>query len=206
MSIENEINELRERINYHNYRYYILDEPEISDAEYDRLFRRLQELELQHPELVTADSPTQRVGAKPLTEFASVVHTLPMLSLDNAFSEGEVREFDARIKRLLETVEDVEYIAEPKLDGLAVELIYENGLFTVGSTRGDGITGEDITMNLRTIDSVPLRLYAGNRSAPTRLEVRAEVILGNKEFISLNEQRQKAGEPIFANPRNAAAG
>ncbi len=206
MFSQEDITQLREKLNYHNYRYHVLDDPEISDAEYDRLFRRLRELEAQHPELVTADSPTQRVGAKPLTEFNTITHTLPMLSLDNAFSDGEVHEFDARMKRLLNNSATIEYIAEPKLDGLAVELVYENGVFTVGSTRGDGITGENITQNLRTIKSIPLRLYSKNLSVPQRLEVRGEVILGNREFIRLNEQRQKNEEPIFANPRNAAAG
>ncbi|MFQ6116406.1 MAG: NAD-dependent DNA ligase LigA, partial [bacterium] len=206
MSIEEQMKKLRDEINYHNYRYYVLDEPEISDAEYDRLFRELQTLEAGHPELITPDSPTQRVGATPLEEFITVTHTVPMLSLDNAFDEGEVREFDDRIKRLLGTTKDIEYIAEPKLDGLAVELVYVNGVFNIGSTRGDGVTGEDITQNLRTIKSIPLRLFENDIKLPERLEVRGEVILRIKEFEQLNRQREKAGEPLFANPRNAAAG
>jgi len=206
MSIEDKINQLRQQINYHNYRYHILDDPEISDAEYDRLFRQLQELEAQHPHLVTTDSPTQRVGAQPLTEFASITHAVPMLSLDNVFEDGELREFNNRLQRLLNFSQQIEYIAEPKLDGLAVELVYENGVFTAGSTRGDGVVGEDITQNLKTIKSIPLRLLDKNIPLPERLEVRGEVILGIKEFEKLNRQRQQQGETLFANPRNAAAG
>ena len=206
MDIEVQIKKLREELNYHSYRYHVLDNPEISDAEYDRLFRQLQALEAEYPELITPDSPTQRVGATPLGAFTAITHTLPMLSLDNAFDEGEVREFDNRIKRLLNTTEKIEYIAEPKLDGLAVELVYVNGIFTTGSTRGDGLSGEDITQNLKTINSIPLRLLENEFAAPERLEVRGEVILGLTEFEELNEQRELAGEPLFANPRNAAAG
>ncbi len=200
------VQKLRDEINVHNYRYYILDDPEVSDAEYDRLMRELQTLEQQYPGLITPDSPTQRVGATPLAAFESVEHTLPMLSLDNAFSEVEIREFDARIRRLIPDVAEIEYMAETKFDGLAVELVYENGLFTVGSTRGDGIAGEDITQNLKTIKSVPLTLLKGEIPPPERLEIRGEVVIGIQEFRSLNHQREAAGEPTFANPRNAAAG
>lgn len=198
--------ELREQLNYHNHRYYVLDDPEISDADYDRLFRALQELETQFPEVFTPDSPTQRVGASPLSAFESVAHAQPMLSLDNAFDDGEIREFDERVKRFLNTTETIEYMAEPKLDGLAVELVYENGLFTLGSTRGDGERGENITLNLRTIKSIPLKLIPQKTAVPSRLDVRGEVILGIDSFRKLNEQREEAGEPLFANPRNAAAG
>ena len=200
------IESLREQLHYHNYRYYVLDEPEISDAEYDRLMHELQELERQHPELVTADSPTQRVGAPPLEAFETVTHTIPMLSLDNAMDEGELREFDDRVKRLLSTSNEIEYEAEPKLDGLAVELIYERGILTVGSTRGDGVTGENITQNLKTIKSIPLRLLSKQVAVPERLEVRGEAIMEIGAFERLNKQREQNGEPLFANPRNAAAG
>ena len=197
------IEELRELIRYHNYRYYVLDSPEISDAEYDRLFRELQELEEKFPEFVTPDSPTQRVGAQPAEEFGTVPHTIPMLSLDNAMDEEEVREFDERVKRFLGTDEDIEYVAEPKLDGLGVELVYERGRLVVGSTRGDGFVGEDVTQNLRTIRAVPLVLLG---DPPERLEVRGEVIMHIEDFRELNRRRAEEGEPLFANPRNAAAG
>src|SRR5919109_4861845 len=154
------IEPLRQQLHYHNYRYHVLDDPEITDAEYDQLMRRLQELEAAFPDLVTPDSPTQRVGAAPLEEFGTVLHSLPMLSLDNAFSAREVREFDGRIKRQLGRADPIEYVAEPKIDGLAVELVYEGGLLVQGSTRGDGVRGEDITQNLRTIRTLPLRLIA----------------------------------------------
>ncbi|MDL1878966.1 NAD-dependent DNA ligase LigA, partial [Cytophagia bacterium CHB2] len=152
---QTEILKLREQLNHHAYRYYVLDDPEITDAEYDRLFRKLQELEAKYPELVTPDSPTQRVGAAPLEEFETVTHTIPMVSLDNAFDDGEVRDFDQRLRKLLE-LDEIEYTVEPKLDGTAVELVYENGVLTIGSTRGDGYTGENITQNLKTIKSIPL--------------------------------------------------
>ena len=207
MSVKGQIEELRRVIQHHNYRYYVLDDPEISDAEYDRLMRQLETLEQQHPELITPDSPTQRVGAEPLKTFSSVVHTLPMLSLTNAMSKEEVRDFDERVKKFLKTESDIEYVAEPKLDGLAVELIYEYGKFVHGSTRGDGFTGEDITQNLRTIKSLPLILLKQARlPLPGRLEVRGEVIMRIRDFEKLNKRRQEAGEPLFANPRNAAAG
>ncbi len=202
-----EIEKLREEINYHNYRYYVLQSPVISDAEYDRLFRRLQAIEEHFPQLVTPDSPTQRIGARPLEEFGIVKHTIPMLSLNNAFTEEEVLEFDQRVKKLLGTTEDMEYAVEPKIDGLAVELIYVDGLFVQGATRGDGYTGEDVTQNLKTIRSIPLKLLS-HKSAPIprRLEVRGEVYLTIDGFKRLNKEREKRGEPLFANPRNAASG
>ena len=200
------IGALRKDLEYQNYRYYVLDDPVISDAEYDRLMRELEELEAQYPDLITPDSPTQRVGAKPLEEFSTVEHTVPMLSLANAMSAEEVAEFDKRVKKLLH-VSELEYVMEMKIDGLAVDLIYVDGLFTLGSTRGDGYTGEDITRNLRTIRSIPMRLMAGpDTPIPERLEVRGEVYMGKSEFEELNRNRAHAGEPLFANPRNAAAG
>ena len=200
-----EILKLREQLNHHSYRYYVLDDPEITDAEYDRLFRKLQALEEQHPELITPDSPTQRVGAAPVAEFVTVTHTIPMVSLDNAFDDGELRDFDQRLRKLLE-LDEIEYTVEPKLDGTAVELVYENGIFTVGSTRGDGYTGENITLNLKTIKSVPLRLREDKIKIPERLEVRGEVFYPVAAFKKLNEQRVQAGEPAFINPRNSASG
>jgi len=200
--------ELRELINYHNYRYYVLDDPEISDSEYDRLFNELKKIEEAFPALISPDSPTQRVGAKPLEKFGTVTHTIPMLSLDNVFSEEEALEFDLRVKRFLELAPTtaIEYTAEPKLDGLGVELVYENGVFTKGSTRGDGEKGEDVTQNLKTIKTVPLRLLSRGSTPPGRLEVRGEVIMHKKDFVRLNEQQEEQGEKTFANPRNAAAG
>ncbi|MBN2013247.1 NAD-dependent DNA ligase LigA [candidate division KSB1 bacterium] len=206
MSIEDKIQSLRNQLNYHAHRYYVLDDPEISDAEYDRLYYELLSLEQQHPHLVTPDSPTQRVGGAPLDVFNTISHSIPMLSLDNAFEDSDIIDFDARIKKLLETDADIEYVVEPKLDGLAVELVYVNGVFTVGSTRGDGVTGEVITQNLRTINSIPLRLFNNAHPIPVRLEVRGEVILDIPSFEKLNKQREQDGEPLFANPRNAAAG
>jgi len=198
---------LREQIRHHNYRYYVLDDPEITDAEYDALMRRLEALEREHPELRTPDSPTQRVGATPSEKFGIVVHRKPMLSLANAMSAGEMREFDARIKRMLRSEADLEYVAEVKLDGLAVKLIYEHGRLMVGSTRGDGANGEDVTANIRTIKSVPLTLIPqAHRGMPALFEVRGEVILPRRAFERLNAERVKNGEAPFANPRNAAAG
>ncbi|OGW07347.1 MAG: DNA ligase (NAD(+)) LigA [Nitrospinae bacterium RIFCSPLOWO2_02_39_17] len=201
-----EIEKLRDEINYHNYRYYILDSPVISDAEYDRLFKRLVETEERFPHLITPDSPTQRVGAEPLGEFKTIAHTIPMLSLNNANTPEDAREFDEKIKRFLNTKEDIEYVAEPKLDGLAIELVYADGIFTGGSTRGDGYTGEDVTLNLRTVKSIPLKLIGEKLPLLSRLEVRGEVFIPIKAFNNLNRDRGKKGEPLFANPRNAAAG
>jgi DNA ligase (NAD+) len=195
--------QLHEQLHEHNYRYYVLDAPVISDAEYDRLLRELQELESAWPELVTPDSPTQRVGAEPLKSFGEVRHEVRMLSLDNAFSDEELADFDRRVRERLD-VEVVDYAAEPKLDGLAVSLLYEHGVLTRAATRGDGVTGEDITANVRTIASVPLRL-AGN-DIPARLEVRGEVYLSHAGFERLNQQALAQGQKPFVNPRNAAAG
>ncbi len=196
---------LRQILHRANYQYHVLDQPEIADAEYDRLMRELSELEEAHPELVTADSPTQRVGAAPLSAFRPYTHRQPMLSLGNAFNDDELREFDARVKRHLglEADASVEYVTELKIDGLAISLTYENGVYKTGATRGDGVVGEDITANLRTVSSVPLRLHG---DVPEYLEVRGEVYLGHAEFARINAQREESGEPVFANPRNAAAG
>jgi DNA ligase (NAD+) len=206
--VREEVERLRREIERHNRLYYVQDAPEISDAEYDALFRRLQELEAAHPGLQSDDSPTRRVGAAPAERFRTVRHTLPMLSLSNAMSEEEVVEFDKRVKRALETEGPIAYVAEPKLDGVAVELVYEDGRLAVGSTRGDGTTGEDVTANLRTIRAVPLTLARerGAPPVPRRLEVRAEVIISKAGFQRLNAERAEEGEPLFANPRNAAAG
>ena len=200
-----EIARLRGEINRHNYRYYVLDSPEVPDAEYDRLLRRLEVLEAAFPDLVTPDSPTQRVGAHPVSSFGTIKHTIPMISLANAFNRDEATEFDARVKKILglEPDEKVDYVGEPKMDGLAVELVYEDGVFVRGSTRGDGETGEDVTQNLRTVRSIPLRLTKG---APRLLEARGEVFLPLDAFRKLNREREVRGEPKFANPRNAAAG
>ena len=197
-----EIERLRAMVELHNRLYYTLDSPEITDAEYDRLFRKLEELEVQFPNLVTPSSPTQRIGAKPLEAFGTIEHALPMLSLQNAVNEDEVRAFDARVMKVLETEVDIEYVVEPKMDGLAVELVYKDGELKYGSTRGDGYVGEDVTLNLRTIKSVPLKLAA----ALTRLDVRGEVFIPKKDFEELNSERIKEELEPFVNPRNAAAG
>ncbi len=196
---------LRERLHYHAHRYYSLDDPEISDAEYDALFAELKVLEHQHPEWIVPDSPTQRVGAQPLAAFSSVVHRVAMLSLDNIFSEQDLADFDRRIRERLQLPEsaDVGYVCEPKLDGLAMSLRYVQGSLVQAATRGDGQQGEDVTHNLRTLPTVPLRLQG---TVPDRLEVRGEVLMPKSVFLSLNEQAQARGEKIFANPRNAAAG
>ncbi len=203
-NISHTIESLRQRINDHNYRYYVLDDPRISDAEYDTLFAELQSLEKQHPEFITTDSPTQRVGAVPLKEFAEVQHDIPMLSLENAFTEEDVIAFNHRVQERLDRVQDIEYNCEPKLDGLAVSLRYEHGLLVRAATRGDGATGEDITENIRTIKMVPLRLQG--KEYPPILEVRGEVYMPKAGFIALNKKAEIKGEKIFANPRNAAAG
>lgn len=205
--IKEKAHTLKEKINFHNHRYYVLDSPEISDGEYDRLMRELQDIEAKHPDLISPDSPTQKVGAPPLESFGTLEHSLPMLSLQNAMNVDELREFDAKIKRSLETNFDIEYVAEPKMDGLAVELIYEEGSFKAGSTRGDGIRGEDVTLNLKTIKSIPLRLKESPfDELPERISVRGEVFLPLGAFGRLNRKREEEGEPLFANPRNAAAG
>ncbi len=202
MAITKKIQQLRVNINEHNYNYYVLDDPKISDSEYDRLMRELQELELNHPELITIDSPTQRVGAEPLSIFTEIIHTVPMLSLNNAFAEQEVHDFAKRLQENL-TTEIMEYVAEPKLDGLAISLRYENGILVTGATRGNGHQGENVTQNVKTIKNIPLCLRG---KYPTILEVRGEVFMPKAGFIKLNQQQEAKGAKIFANPRNAAAG
>ncbi|QVL44213.1 MAG: NAD-dependent DNA ligase LigA [Alcanivorax sp.] len=199
-----EIRTLRDQLNDWSHRYYVLDDPSVPDAEYDRAFRRLEELEAEHPDLVTSDSPTQRVGDRPLDAFDEVRHDVPMLSLGNAFDEQELRDFDQRVRERLDVDGPVAYVAEPKLDGLAVSLLYENGELVRGATRGDGETGEDITANVRTIRSVPLHLRGKN--PPARMEVRGEVVMPHEGFARLNKRQQEADQKTFANPRNAAAG
>ncbi len=201
------ISSLREQINEHNYRYYVLDDPNVPDAEYDRLMRELQALELSHPDLITADSPTQRVGAEPSGAFSEVTHEIPMLSLGNAFDDEEVTNFDRRVRERLDVesiANDIEYVAEPKLDGLAISLMYENGKLIRAATRGDGTRGEDVTSNIRTIKAIPLHLRGEN--LPPVLEVRGEIYMDKKGFQKLNQRQEKADEKVFANPRNAAAG
>lgn len=198
------VTRLRSEINEHNYRYYILDEPAIPDAEYDRLLRELQAIETQYPQLITSDSPTQRVGATPTRAFKEVKHDVPMLSLDNAFTEEELIAFERRIKDRLHSEATIEFACEPKLDGVAISLLYEEGVFVRGATRGDGYTGEDITSNIRTIPTVPLQLRG--KHFPKRLEVRGEVYMPKERFKKLNEQLRENGEKVFVNPRNAAAG
>lgn len=206
IAIQKQINYLRMQLNDHNYRYYVLDDPLISDSEYDQLFRELQKLETDNPNLITEDSPTRRVGAGPLSSFGSWTHRMPMLSLANAMNEDELAAFDTRVKKGLDTEKDLEYMAEPKLDGLAVELVYENGFFVNGSTRGDGITGEDITQNLKTITAIPLSLRKNGQKNPPLLEVRGEVFITKDGFKKLNRNQKKEELSLFANPRNAAAG
>ena len=196
------IADLRRQIERHDYRYYVLDDPEVPDATYDALMRELGELEVAHPELVTPESPTQRVGGRPAAGFAEVVHALPMLSLDNAFSEEDLREFDRRVRERLD-VERVAYAAEPKIDGLAISVRYEAGVYVRAATRGDGTRGEDVTANVRTIAALPLRLRG---DPPPVLEVRGEVYMARASFERLNARAAAAGEKTFANPRNAAAG
>lgn len=204
LQAEQQIARLREQLNHHSVQYYVLDDPEIPDAEYDRLYRELQSLEQQFPDLITPDSPTQRVGDKPLESFAQVRHELPMLSLDNVFSEDELIDFNKRVQQRLEREDEIVYAAEPKLDGLAVSLLYENGLLVRAGTRGDGTTGEDITQNVRTIHAVPLKLSGSD--IPSLLEVRGEVFMPRAGFEKLNQRAREQGDKVFVNPRNAAAG
>lgn len=202
--IREEIEKLVDELNYHCYRYYVLDNPVISDEEYDRLYLRLKDLETRY-DYVLPHSPTQRIGAPPLDKFEKVKHTEPMLSLDNAFTEDEMREFDRRIKRLLGMVDELEYTVEPKYDGLAIELTYRHGLLARASTRGDGYEGEDVTQNIKTIKSIPLKI-TGVSVVPEEIDIRGEVYMDVEEFTNLNRERERTGEPLFANPRNAAAG
>lgn len=199
-----ELEQLRSDINYHNHRYHGLDDPQISDAEYDRLMQQLKNIEAEHPELITPDSPTQRVGAAPLSEFVTVVHEMPMLSLDNAFSDDDLLAFNKRLQDRLKSAEEIEFACEVKLDGIAVSLIYRDGILERGATRGDGTNGEDITQNVRTISSIPLRLLGAGY--PGVLEVRGEIYMPKAGFNAFNEKALAAGEKLFVNPRNAAAG
>ena len=194
------LEQLKELINRHNYYYHVLDNPQISDAEFDRLMKELLELEKLYPELVTPDSPSKRIGGMPVSSFQQVKHLVPMLSLENIFAESELKDFYRRIGRVFKTG-DIPLVGEPKIDGLAVSLYYEDGVFKRGSTRGDGYTGEDITHNLLTIRSLPLRL-----KEDITAEIRGEVFIPRKDFILLNKKRESQGLPHFANPRNAAAG
>jgi DNA ligase (NAD+) len=205
--IRKRLERLRQTLRYHSYRYHVLDDPEIGDAEYDALMVELKELEVAHPELVTPDSPTQRVGAEPLPEFDKVEHRRPLLSLENAFSEDDVRAWEKRVRRILGDGADLNYTVEPKIDGLAVSLRYENGLLVQGATRGNGFVGEDVTQNLRTVPAIPLRIpMVGDEPPPRYLEARGEVYMPRDRFEEMNRRREREGEKLFANPRNAAAG
>ena len=198
---------LRSALHRHNYRYYVLDDPEISDAEYDRLMQELIRLEEQYPQLRRPDSPTARVGAPPLEKFDTVAHSIPMLSLDNGFSDDDILEFDQRVRRNLGDANMIRYTAEPKMDGVAVELIYEDGKLVTAATRGDGQTGEVITDNVKTIQTVPLVMQSNSTiPSPVRCEIRGEVFIGLEAFKHLNQERIRQQQPPFANPRNAAAG
>ncbi|MBT3428273.1 MAG: NAD-dependent DNA ligase LigA [Gammaproteobacteria bacterium] len=198
------IEALREKLNHHNHQYHTLDRPEISDAEYDAIFQQLNQLEAEHPELVVAHSPTQRVGSVPLDGFQQITHQMPMLSLDNAFSDSDVVDFDQRISGSLGLSSPIQYACEPKIDGVAISLLYEHGQLVRAATRGDGLTGEDVTQNVRTIESIPLALRG--RGFPDRLEVRGEIYIARSVFADLNVQQVSKGDNPFANPRNAAAG
>ena len=204
------IAELRRQIRYHEERYYVLNDPEIADAEFDALMQELERLEADNPDLVTSDSPTQRVSGRPAAGFVTVEHAEPMLSLDNAYSEEELREFDVRVRRGLaaagEAVELVDYVAELKIDGLSLALTYENGTLVRGATRGDGVRGEEVTSNVRTIRAIPLKLRTADLKGPRKIEIRGEVYLPRRVFERINKEKADAGEPMFANPRNAAAG
>ena len=199
MDYKQEITQLRRELEQAGYEYYVLDNPTMSDRDYDLKLRRLEELEQAHPELISPDSPTQRVGGKPVSSFAEVAHPVPLESLQDVFDFEELRQFDQRVRTV---VPNASYVVEPKVDGLSVALEYVNGQFVRGATRGDGRVGEDVTENLRTIRSIPLHIP----NAPARLIVRGEVFMPKKVFHALNEQRERRGEPLFANPRNAAAG
>src|SRR6266498_58929 len=206
--IDSKIESLREEIRHHEYRYYVLDDPEISDAEFDRLMNELKKLEAAHPELVTPDSPTQRVGGKPREGFIKVPHSIPMLSLDNAYSEEELRNWERRVHELSGR-KDIEYVCELKLDGMSLALRYENGQLVRGVTRGDGSVGEDVTLNVRTVRSVPLSISKEKlkkAGIPPDFEVRGELLMPTAAFKKLNEGRERNGLPAFANPRNFTAG
>jgi DNA ligase (NAD+) len=204
--IEN-IENLRSKIRYHDGKYYVENMPEISDYEYDQLMKELERLESAHPQLISPDSPTQRVSGEPVSKFTSIEHRIPMLSIENTYSEEELREFDKRIRRILKDVDEIEYVVELKIDGIAITLWYENGIFMRGATRGNGFRGDDVTMNLRTVKDIPLRfLCIKDKEIPPVIEIRGEIYLPNKAFQRLNERREETDEPQFANPRNAAAG
>ena len=208
-SIIDRVEKLRQALHRHNYRYHVLDDPEVSDAEYDRMMKELQRLEAAYPELEDPNSPTIRIGAPPLSKFDAFAHSVPMLSLDNGFTDKDITDFDVRVKRFLSSEDEVLYTVEPKLDGIAVELVYENGMLITAATRGDGFTGEAITANVKTISTVPLVLREESHShnpVPALLEVRGEVFMGKENFKRLNELRLSENQPPFANPRNAAAG
>ena len=205
MDIKNKISLLIDKIEEHNVNYYIKQNPLISDYEYDLLLRELESLEKKHPQFIHPSSPTQRVGAAPNQDFGTIEHTIPMLSLSNAMSESEIKQFDDQVKKILETDEEIEYVAEPKLDGVAIEVVYKNGKLSHGSTRGDGIIGEDISSNIRTIKSIPLRLFDAS-NPPNLLELRGEVFIKKSDFKILNKQRIENRENAFANPRNCASG
>ena len=204
LPVKKQIEKLREQLRYHSYQYYVLDDPDIPDAEYDRLYKQLLALEETHPDLITTDSPTQRVGSTPLAAFDQIQHQMPMLSLDNVFNEDEMESFNQRIQDRLKSSDEIKYTAEPKLDGLAISIRYEDGVLIYAATRGDGSTGENVTQNIRTMQSVPLRLLGND--FPKVLEVRGEVFMPKAGFDALNEKAKKNGEKEFANPRNAAAG
>ena len=206
MEPQKKILSLIKEIEHHNVSYYVHDNPKISDSEYDKLLRELESLEKLHPDLVSENSPTKRVGTKPLSKFSSIDHSVPMLSLANAMDHQELIDFDQRVKKILDTDQDVEYAMEPKLDGLAVEVVYENGHFKHGSTRGDGVTGEDVSSNLRTIKAIPLKLLDSDFDTSGIIEFRGEVFINHSDFKILNKNRMEADEPVFANPRNCAAG
>ncbi len=191
--------ELRKQINFHDYKYFVENAPVISDREYDLLYRRLEDLEKAHPELLTPDSPTQRVGGKPLTEFQQIVHKRPMLSIDKAMKESDLVEFDKRVRKQLDPGEPVTYVVELKIDGTAISLTYENGLFVLGATRGSGERGDDVTQNLKTVGGVPLRLQGSN--PPAVLEARGEVYMSRADFVRINEAMKARGEEAYANPR-----
>ena len=206
MEITEKIKSLRKQINDHNYQYYVLDNPIISDSEYDKLLNELELIEKEYPKFIVPESPTQRIGATPIESFGTITHRITMMSLANAMNEDELKAFDDRLKKRLNKSDDIEYVIEPKLDGLAVELVYENGKFINGSTRGDGNTGEDITTNLKTIKGIPLVLRDETTTLPNLLEIRGEVFIRKEDFKLLNDNRIKSGKQLFANARNAAAG
>ncbi len=203
--IQKDIQGLRKKIQLYDYQYYVLAQPEMSDYEYDQMYKDLQQLETAYPQYITPDSPTQRVSGEPTKNFPTVRHRSPMLSLANTYSEEELIDFDRRIQENLQPGETYEYVTELKIDGLAISLIYENGIFIQGATRGDGVSGDDVTSNLKTIRSIPLKIY-DSQDLPGLFEVRGEVYLSSQAFSRVNQLREESGEPLFANPRNSAAG